>query len=142
MTPHPLIAQLAAERRRRDLSRTDAAQRAGISERSLRDWENGGMPNLSALQDYLDALGLRLIAIPAGPGEADEPPGEQIPFGQLILSDGEKFCPSCQQVRSRRTDFHRDASRKDGLYARCKTCVSAEYLDRKQRAEQQQRGAA
>ena len=55
---------------------------------------------------------------------------DQLPFGQLVLAAGEKWCGSCQQVRARR-DFHRDRSRKDGLYARCKVCVSEEYRDRK-----------
>lgn len=140
--PHPLIAQLADERTRRGLSRTAAAQRAGISERSLRDWEHGGYPNLAALQDYLDALGLRLIAIPAGPADLDhEPPGDQIPFGQLILGDGEKACSSCSQIRSRR-DFTKDRSRKDGLSWRCRFCVAALYRQRRDRTDREQQEVA
>lgn len=141
---HPLIAQLAAERARRGLTRTAAANRAGISERSLRDWEHGGYPNLAALQDYLDALGLRLVAIPAGPAHdtgEETPPGEQIPFGELILGAGEKGCGSCRQVRSLR-DFTKDRSRKDGLSWRCRFCVADLYRQRKDRTDREQREVA
>lgn len=67
---------------------------------------------------------------------------DQLPLGQLALDPVEKWCSSCQQVRSRRTDFHVDRSRKDGLYARCKTCVAEEYQQRKGRGEPGQREAA
>lgn len=67
---------------------------------------------------------------------------EQIPYGELVIGPGEKWCGSCRQVRSRRTDFNVDRSRKDGLYARCRVCLSGEYQERKARAEreQQERG--
>ncbi|WP_158079475.1 hypothetical protein [Actinomadura sp. CNU-125] len=34
-----------------------------------------------------------------------------------------------------RRDFHKDRSRRDGLYARCKVCVSEEYQQRKDREQ-------
>lgn len=60
---------------------------------------------------------------------------EQLPFGQMVLAAGEKWCGSCQQVRARR-DFHKDRSRKDGLYSRCKVCLSEAYQERKKRERQ------
>lgn len=67
---------------------------------------------------------------------------DQLPYGELVIGPGEKWCGSCRQVRSRRTDFNVDRSRKDGLYARCKVCLADEYQERKARAEreQQERG--
>jgi hypothetical protein len=68
---------------------------------------------------------------------------DQLPYGELIIGPGEKWCGSCRQVRSRRTDFHKDASRRDGLYARCKVCVSGErQQQRKARSERGRREAA
>lgn len=67
---------------------------------------------------------------------------DQLPYGQLIIGPGEKWCGSCSQVRSRRTDFHVDRSRRDGLYARCRVCVAGEYLARKNSTDRGQREVA
>lgn len=68
---------------------------------------------------------------------------DQLPYGELVIGPGEKWCSSCQQVRSRRTDFHVDRSRKDGLFARCKVCVSQERQEqRRRRADREQREVA
>lgn len=64
---------------------------------------------------------------------------DQLPLGQLALDPVEKWCPSCHQVRSRRSGFHRDASRRDGLYARCKVCVAGEHQARRQRRDRTDR---
>lgn len=80
MIPHPLLAQLADERRRRGLSQAAVAQRAGLSRSSVEAWEGGAMPTLAALQCLLDALGLRVVAIPAdAPTPSTTGGGEQIP---------------------------------------------------------------
>lgn len=136
--PHPLIAQLADERRRRGLSQIAAANRAGISVSTLNAWEGGAMPNLAALQCYLDALDLRLVAIPA---EAPTPiwrtQGQQIPFGQLTVGDGEKWCPDCTQVRPV-SEFTVDRQRRDGLAWRCRACAAEVYRQRKGRTDREQ----
>jgi len=48
---------------------------------------------------------------------------EQLPLGQLVTDPGEKYCPSCRQVRATR-EFHRDKSRNDGLKYRCRFCCN------------------
>ena len=60
---------------------------------------------------------------------------DQLPLGRLVIDPLEKWCGSCSQVRSRLVDFHKDASRKDGLYARCKVCVSEEHQARQARKQ-------
>lgn len=49
--------------------------------------------------------------------------GEQLPYGQLVVGEGEKWCPDCQQVRAT-TEFNVDRSRKDKLFRKCKHCRS------------------
>lgn len=140
--PHPVIAQLAEERRRRGLSQVAAASRAGISVSSLNAWENGAAPTLAALQCYLDALGMRLVAIPAdAPTPTYRPAGEQSQFGELPVSRGEKWCPDCRQVRAR-SEFTVDRSRRDGLAWRCRLCAAERYRRRKKRTDREQREAA
>jgi transcriptional regulator with XRE-family HTH domain len=141
--PHPLLAQLADERRRRGLSQAALADRAGLSRSSVEAWENGALPTLAALQCLLDALGMRVVALPADEPIPvfDVPAGEQIPFGQLTVGDGEKWCGCCRQVRSRR-DFHTDRSRRDGLTWRCRFCAADLYQRRKTRGQQTETGAA
>ncbi|GAA3958267.1 hypothetical protein GCM10023085_45890 [Actinomadura viridis] len=46
---------------------------------------------------------------------------DQLPYGQLVIAPGEKWCAGCQQVRSVR-DFGVDRSKRDGLRSRCKHC--------------------
>jgi transcriptional regulator with XRE-family HTH domain len=136
--PHPVIAQLADERRRRGLSQAAAAALAGISVSTLNAWETGAtMPTLAALQCYLDALGLRVIAIPAGVSArvyVERPPGQQIPFGQLTVGEGEKWCPECAQARPV-SDFTVDRQRRDGLAWRCRLCAAERYRQRKDREQ-------
>jgi transcriptional regulator with XRE-family HTH domain len=145
--PHPLIAQLADERRRRGLSQAAAAALAGISVSTLNAWETGALPNLAALQCYLDALGFRVIAIPAGVSArvyVERPPGQQIPFGQLTVGEGEKWCPDCAETRPV-SDFTADRQRRDGLAWRCRFCAAARYQRqkaRKQRAERDEQEVA
>ena len=135
LNPHPLIAQLTDERRRRGLSQAAVAARAGLSVSSLNAWEGGAMPTLAALQRYLDVLGLRVIAIPADVQArvyVERSPGQQIPFGQLTVGDGEKWCPECAQARPV-ADFTVDRSRRDGLAWRCRFCDAVRYQRRKAR---------
>jgi transcriptional regulator with XRE-family HTH domain len=140
--PHPLIAQLADERRRRGLSQVAAANRAGIAVSSLNAWEAGALPNLAALQCYLDGLGLRIVAIPAeAPTPVWRPPGQQIPFGQLTVGDGEKWCPDCEQVRAV-SEFTTDRQRRDGLAWRCRFCAAERYQRRKKHTHREQREVA
>lgn len=140
--PHPLIAQLADERRRRGLSQVAAANRAGISVSTLNAWEAGALPNLAALQCYLDALDLRIVAIPAqAPTPVWRAPGQQIPFGQLTVGDGEKWCPDCAQVRSV-SEFTVDRQRRDGLAWRCRFCAAERYRQRSEQADREQREVA
>lgn len=116
MIPHPLIEQLTRERRHRGWTQKEAAARAGLSVTSLEGWETGAMPTLRALQCYLDALGLRLIAVPPGvPTPAPAPESQQT-----------KVCPDCQRTLLHR-DFPRDRSRKDGLSWRCRACGAEKY---------------
>lgn len=125
-TPHPLLEQLAAERRRAGLRQRDAAARAGLSARSISYWETGTrQPAIDGLEMYAAALGFRLIAVPLEQPAEDtgDGQGEQIPFGELIVGAGEKFCPSCGQARAVR-DFHADKSRRDGLKYRCRFCCN------------------
>ncbi|MFF5261310.1 hypothetical protein ACFY4C_20400 [Actinomadura viridis] len=46
---------------------------------------------------------------------------DQLPYGQLVVAPGEKWCGGCQQVRSVR-DFGVDRSKRDGRRSRCKHC--------------------
>lgn len=138
--PHPLIAQLADERRLRGLSQVAAANRAGISVSTLNAWEGGAMPNLAALQCYLDALGLRLVAIPAAaPTPVWRTHGQQIPFGQLTVGEGEKWCPDCTQVQPV-SEFTVDRQRRDGLAWRCRACAAERYQERKRAGQQERDG--
>ncbi|MFE9099903.1 helix-turn-helix domain-containing protein [Actinomadura geliboluensis] len=143
MIPHPLIEQLAEERRRLGLSQTAAADRAGIGRATLSAWEGGALPTLAALQCLVDALGMRLVAIPADePTPVYDPPfGQQIPFGQLTVSDGEKWCPDCQNTLPI-GEFTRDQQRQDGLAWRCRSCAADRYQRRKARNQQPETGAA
>jgi transcriptional regulator with XRE-family HTH domain len=141
--PHPLLQQLATERRRAGLRQRDAAARAGLSARSISYWETGTrQPAIDGLELYAAALGFRLIAVPLEqPTEdtdedTDDDLGEQIPFGELVLGNGEKCCSSCRQVRSVR-DFHTDRSRRDGLKYRCRFCCN----DANRRADHRNRNS-
>jgi hypothetical protein len=61
---------------------------------------------------------------------------DQLPLGELALDGSEKYCRGCQQVKHRR-NFSIDRSRKDGLFLRCKACVSREDRDRRARKAQE-----
>lgn len=142
MIPHPLLAQLADERRRRGLSQAAVAQRAGLSRSSVEAWEGGAMPTLAALQCLLDALGLRVVAIPAdAPTPVYDRRREQIPFGQLTVGDGEKWCPACQRALPV-AEFTVDRHRRDGLAWRCRGCAADHYQRRKASSQQPEVGAA
>lgn len=137
--PHPLLAQLADERRRRGLSQTALADRAGVGVSSLTAWEGGALPTLAALQPVLDVLGMRLVAIPAA---APTPVyGAQLPLGQLTVGDGEKWCPDCERALPI-ADFTIDRNRRDGLAWRCRACTADRYQRRKTRNQQTETGAA
>lgn len=46
---------------------------------------------------------------------------DQLPYGELVVAPGEKWCSGCQQVLSVR-DFAVDKSKKDGRRFRCNRC--------------------
>lgn len=109
---------------------------------SLNAWEAGALPTLAALQCYLDVLGLRLVAIPAeAPTPIWRPPGQQIPFGEMTVGEGEKRCPGCDQVRSV-SEFTVDRQRRDGLAWRCRFCAAERYQRRKKQANREEREVA
>jgi len=123
---HHLVVEMTRARTERGVTHTGIHDATGIARSTVRNWETGRRdPQLAMFDTYLRALGLRLTIVPLEE-PADDPndhPGEQIPFGQFVLGDGEKWCSSCQQVRATR-DFHADKSRKDGLKYRCRFCCN------------------
>lgn len=59
--PHPLVAALAAERKRQGWSVREIAARIGWSVTAVGDWERGSRdPGISGVVDYACALGLEL----------------------------------------------------------------------------------
>lgn len=73
--PHPLMAQLQAERQRQNLTVAAIARRVGYTADAMRKWERGtNVPDLDRLDDYATALGLRVQLVPADPNPA--PPKE------------------------------------------------------------------
>jgi DNA-binding XRE family transcriptional regulator len=66
----PLIQQLAQIRTRRCLSQKAAGRLAGISHRTIREWENGHRDPLWAVRCYADALGYELALRPKTRKEA------------------------------------------------------------------------
>jgi transcriptional regulator with XRE-family HTH domain len=63
--PHPLIAQLATERKQRRIPVSAIATRIGYGYHTIRYWETGEhMPGTEALQAYANALGYQLTLTP------------------------------------------------------------------------------
>lgn len=124
--PHPLLGQLKTERLARGLRQCDAADRAGLCARSIGYWETGTrQPTLDGLDLYARALGFRIIAVPLDTNDtadtAEDDPGDQLPYGELVIGTGEAWCHGCHQARSLR-DFDKDKSKKNGRRSRCKHC--------------------
>lgn len=120
--PHPLIMEMVQRRRELGLTHTDIHAVTGLARSTIRNWETGRRdPMLGALDAYLRALGLKLAVVPLGDVE-EVVQDEQLPYGQLVVGEGEKWCSGCMQVRPVR-EFHVDRSRRDGRKSRCKHCV-------------------
>lgn len=138
--PHPLIAELTTRQQELGITTTDVSRTTGIARSTINNWRAGRRdPRLYELETYAEALGARLAWQPVDGWTVEEPePAEQLPYGQLVLDENEKYCAGCDQVRSRRTDFHRDRSKKDGLKPTCKFCC----LERRERRAQQAGEAA
>ncbi|REF00266.1 hypothetical protein [Thermomonospora umbrina] len=140
--PHPLIEQLTARQTELDVTTTALFRRTGIACATVYNWRAGRRtPRLQELISAGEALGLRLtwerVEVPVDGWEVE--PDEQLPYGELVLDENEKFCSGCGQVRSRRDDFHQDRSKRDGLKSACKYC----HKDRReQRARQAGEAAA
>lgn len=97
---HPLIDELAEQRRALDLTRPQAAELAGIAPRTLHAFERGEVnPRLGTLDELAHALGYRVALIPIS----------------------EKKCLGCGEIKSVRR-FGSDQSRPDGLRVRCGSC--------------------
>jgi len=141
--PHPLIVEMVQRRQALGLTHSDIHAITGLARHTVRNWETGRRaPMLGALDAYLRALGLKLAVVPLSDVE-DAVQDEQLPYGQLVVGEGEKWCGGCQQVRPVR-EFHVDRSRRDGRRSRCKHCVR-EYMQRRARtrgAAAEERGAA
>lgn len=122
--PSALMVDLRDERRAQGLTQKTAALRAGIGEKTISNWEQGlNQPTLESVEIYLASLGLRLVVAPIEADETEDADlGEQLPYGELVIGEGEKWCPCCCQIRSRKTEFHADRSRRDGLWRKCKHC--------------------
>lgn len=123
---HPLVVEMTRVRTGRGVTHTGIHDATGIARSTIRNWETGRRdPQLAMFDTYLRSLGLRLAIVPLEePAETiDDDLGEQIPFGELVVGDGEKRCSSCRQVRATR-DFHTDNSRRDGLKYRCRFCCN------------------
>jgi transcriptional regulator with XRE-family HTH domain len=122
--PSALMVDLRDERWAQGLTQKTAALQAGIGEKTISNWEQGlNQPTLESVEIYLASLGLRLVVAPIEPDETEDADlGEQLPYGELVIGEGEKRCPCCRQIRSRSTEFHADLSRKDGLWRKCKHC--------------------
>lgn len=98
--PHPLVAQLAAERAALDLNRPQVAELAGVSVRALNAVETGTCnPSLTTLDLMARALGFRVA----------------------LIHIGEKPCRECGQVKPIRL-FNTDGRTSDGLATACATC--------------------
>jgi len=135
--PHPIVIEAARRRTELGLTIRDIHADTGIAASTIRNWETGRRaPMLGAFDAYLRANGLRLTVVPLEQ-PVDVVVGDQLPFGELVLDRSEKFCTGCQQVRSRRNDFHADKSRGDGLCPYCKFCVSERRLARRRRVEEE-----
>jgi transcriptional regulator with XRE-family HTH domain len=127
MSAHPLMVQLKAERIRRGLTLGQAATAAGISQAALGYWEAGTQqPTLTLLDDYMASFGL---CFKAAYVVEDADLGEQIPFEDEVVGLGEKWCRTCEQIRSLEYGFHRDKTRRDGRMSQCRYCAK----DRRER---------
>src|SRR5687768_16868047 len=82
-----------------------------------RDWLGAFMVALASLADPDRSVDDALA------WSHDEPMGEQLPLGELVIGEGEKYCPDCAQVLPLE-DFHVDNSRKDGRHRTCRQCRS------------------
>lgn len=93
--------------------------------------ENRDPAAIAAILEPLFTLGdaIRIKALVVDLAEmastpADDPSeqvGDQLPYGDLSASDGEKRCTGCNRMLAYAA-FHVDRSRKDGLTYRCKQC--------------------
>lgn len=141
--PHPVVIEAARRREELGLTHEHIHAVTGLARSTVRNWDTGRRsPMLGAFDAYLRANGLRLTVVPLEQ-PVDVVVGDQLPFGELVLDASEKFCRGCQQARSRRTGFHSDASRGDGLSPRCKWCVSEKrQRQRRDRTDREQREVA
>jgi len=136
--PHPLIKRLCDLRLAAGMSQREAERRAGLGKGTISLWEAGRYgAQVENLARYAALFGLTLALVPAADDE-DDVLGEQLPYGQVIVGEGEKWCGGCKQVRSVRA-FHQDLSRRDGLKSRCKYCLKER---RERRARRQAEEAA
>lgn len=100
MRPHPLIVQLAEERRALDLTQSALAKLAGLDRKTVTSAEAGtNAPHLGTLDELARALGYRIE----------------------LVHMGEKACRGCGDVKPIR-DFRRDRRRPDGLARYCGPC--------------------
>lgn len=71
--PHPIVAQLKAERERRGLTLRDVFDRCGIPPATVSAWETGGRsPNLRSLEVYAQSLGRTLVSAVTHPASSKE----------------------------------------------------------------------
>lgn len=60
---------------------------------------------------------------------------DQLPYGQLVVGPGEKWCGGCAQVLPVGA-FQQDTSRPDGLKYRCRLCFNEQERKRYRRGRQ------
>jgi len=137
--PHALVQQLEARRSELGLTGADIQEAVGVTSRALRYWAAGrNDPTLTLFSLVARAHRMKLVLVPDGDAVSDQA-GPQIPFGELILDDNEKYCRGCDQIRPRR-EFYVDRSRKDGVQSRCKFCVTERNERRRASLETSGRG--
>jgi DNA-binding XRE family transcriptional regulator len=104
---HPLIRELADQRRALDFTRREAARLAGIAPSTIAALETGqAAPRIAVLEDLAHALGYKVA---------------------LIRID-EKQCRACEEVKPLRY-FRRDTRTSDGFANHCGPCSAAGATD-------------
>lgn len=65
MTPEQIVDGLVRTRRLMGMSQRDVANRIGVWQSTVSDWESGAQPALASVVRWAEVLGYRLTLVPA-----------------------------------------------------------------------------